>query len=365
MNSNYNFVINKNNLKHNIENLKSSFSNYSDVMIDLSNNAFNHGLAIVCDYYKWGINNYFLDNLTEAIKIRSFNRYIGIWCSEKIDLDYIYDAINNDIVVRIYSLEYLEDIQGLNLKDDLKIELLISTSKKFPGLKNIKDFKNALKIVEQEKHLILKSVTTILDDSKIKSLDFMNQTNEFYKYVKLIDNENIKIILDEKCAFYKKRNYVNSMVLKTLQYGLIINDSKNLFQKLKDKREIKNTNLKNNLNFQLKPAFLIESYVLDKFVVEKKEVFLNYKFKENCEIGIVPIGKKIGLDETIEYVLINEKKCPILKIEYDYLYVILNDENHIGEIVHLFGDNLLDFANGDSRTFMLKFNNNCKIKYIK
>ena len=368
MNSNYNFVINKNNLKYNIENLKTNFSNYSDIFIDLSNNAFNHGLAIVCDYYKWGINNYFLDNLTEAIKVRSFNRHIDIWCGEKIDLDYVYDAINNDIVVRIYSLDYLESIQSLNLKDDLKIELLISTSKKFPGLKSIKDLKEALKIVEQEKHLILKGITTTLDESKIESLDFEDQTNEFSKYAKLVDNEKVKVILDEKCTFYKKRNYVNSVVLKTLQYGLVVNDSRNFLQKLKDKQEIKKYNLEsklNEVNYKLKPAFLIESYVLEKFKVEKKESFLNYKFKEDCEIGIVPIGKKIGLDDAIEYVLINEEKCPVLKIEYDYMYIILNNGNHICEIVHLLGDNLLDSINGDSRVFMLKFNNNCKIKYIE
>lgn len=362
MNSNYSLKIDKNILKENIDNLKDSLKDYDNIVINLSNNALNHGLVIVNDYFKWGINNFLVDNLEEAIILRNYNRDITIWCSERINLDYIYDAINANINVRIYSYKDLEKINDLKIRDDINLEILISCSKVSPGIDSVEEFLKCLEIINSNKHMNLKGITTELMDISIYTEDYSKQCSLFLRYTKLVNN--IKVTLPDKCLYYQKQSNVNSVVINTLHYGIINKNTTNLIKKIKDKNLIKKNHLQNKLkelDIILKPSFFIQTNLIKVFEVEKKEICLGLKFKTKVSIGIIPIGKSIGLDN-LESVIINNVEHLILKIENNYSYILLDEfQNDIDEV--LIAENNLNMKGIELMQFMKKLGNNLKIKY--
>lgn len=362
MNSNYSLKIDKNILKENIDNLKTSLKDYDNIILNLSNNALNHGLVIANDYVKWGINNFLIDNLEEAINLRNYNREITIWCSEKINPDYIYDAINSNINIRIYSYDDLEKINDLKIRDDINLELLISSSKIFPGISSTEEFLKCLEIINNNKYMNLKGITTDLMDTSIYTDDFLKQYSLFLKYTKLVNN--IKVTLSEKCLYYKKRNSVNSVVINTLHYGIINKNNAGLINKLKDKNLIKKNHLQNKLkelDIILKPSFFIQTNLIKIFGVEKKEICLDLKFKTSVNIGVIPVGKNIGLDN-LESVSINNTEYLILKIENNYSYILLDEfKDSVKEV--FITENNLNLKGTELIQFMKKMGNNLKIKY--
>ncbi len=362
MNSNCVLKIDKKILKDNIDSLKKKLKDYDDIVLNLSNNALNHGLVIANDYFKWGINNFLIDNLQEAISLRNYNRKITIWCSQRINLDYIYDAINSNIFIRVYSYEDLKNIDNLGLKDDVNIELLISTSKIFPGIDNISDFLKCLEIINNNKHINLKGITTELLDSTIFTADFIMQNSIFFKYTKLVND--IKVTLPEKCLYYQKQSNVNCVVINTLHYGIINKNTTSLIKKIKDKSQVKKNHLQNKLkelNIILKPSFFIQTNLIKVFKVEKKETCLDLKFKAPVNIGIIPIGKNIGLNN-LESVSINNEKYLVLKTENNYSYILL-DEFQEGNKEVLIEENNLNLKGIEIIKFMKNLGNNLKIKY--
>ena len=353
MNSNYEMIIDINILKSNLDSIKNKTS--KNLIISLKNHGYNHGLSLINQYYDWGIKYFLTDNLEDAITLRKYNRFATIFCSERINMDYIYDAVNNDIVVRVYSLSDLKEIMDLEIKDDLKIELLISTNKVYPGFDSNKSIKEARKIIEDNHHLKLVGVSTELLDEKD---DHQKQLEMYKEYISLIKNDELLTMVDEQVLAQEILDDINSVVLETLPFGLLIKKKPSFLSGFKSQSVL-------NSDINLKVAFKIKTHIIKVFEIQPKEYFFNLKFKTNAFIGALPLGQKHGLPSNLKELIMDNEPIEILKVENRYTYCLLLKKVKVDTIAMIDGQSILNCFNGDSRLIMLSIDNNAHYEYIK
>ena len=102
-------------LKNNTKLLAKSYSDYKYKIVDLKDNAHGLGLKIINTMERYGINFCLVGSLKEALEIRKFNKNIPILASYYVTKDEVYDCINNDITITIFSKEYLDRLLNLKL----------------------------------------------------------------------------------------------------------------------------------------------------------------------------------------------------------------------------------------------------------
>jgi alanine racemase len=359
MNSSAKIIIDKTLLKENIDNLKTNFINYNGLIISLKNNALNHGYSIVNLFANLDINNFSVNNLNEALKVRKYNNSVNIIISEEVDLDCIYDAINNNFTIRIYSLDYLKKLNVMNIKDTLKVELLICTAPGTLGLNTKENVQEAYNLICDNEHIRLDSVTSNTIESSIDTSDYDLQVKKFKYLLGDLVNQDINIYLSQKSLLYKKISFINMAYLDTFAYGLNPIINYNWLDNLKIKQNLKKLNLDNKINNQnlnLKSIFSIETYIFKIINLNENDNFYNYKFEEKTRVGILPIGKDFGLDERIKYVTINKMHYQILKTISNYTYIIIDNNVKENDSVKLLKDNLNDVCGIDPIKYLHKFN---------
>ena len=107
--------INTNNLLSNIDTIKENYA-YSYIILDVSNNAFNHGMYII-HYLKDKIDYLYVHDLSDLLLIRKYDKDIPVIYGGKVHQDNVYDLIINDAILVISNMEILKNIKSLNIKD--------------------------------------------------------------------------------------------------------------------------------------------------------------------------------------------------------------------------------------------------------
>lgn len=368
MNSSIKILINKDNLKDNIDCLRAKTQDYKKVIISLKNNCYNHGLILVNFFAKLGYDIYKVDNLDEALEVKKYNRDVKIIIDEKINLEYIYDCLNNDFIIRIYSLDDLKKIVGLKFKEDLQVEILLSTSLGCPGLKSINEFNETIKLIKETQNIHLFSITTDLLETPIDYPDYDKQVKSFRGLLKDQNLNDILIYLGEKSLFYKKLSIVNTVYFDSLLYGLKPEIDKGFLDNLKFKQNLRKNNLEDKLSdfkVDLKTAYAIETHLIDLFNLNETSEFYNYKFSEKTVLGVLPIGKKEGINIDFKYVIIGNENYPILKVTYNYTYILMTNLVDINEKVYLLKDNLNKVCGYDPRNLLMKINDKLPYYYLE
>jgi alanine racemase len=343
MNSKGYVVVNTDILNENINNVKECFKKYENIIVNLSHNAYGHGLEIMKFFVSRDIKNFFVDNLDDALKIRKFGNDFTIICSELIDKEYIYDAINNNIIIRVSNIDYLKQIIELNLKDDLSVELLIDTGCGSFGINNINEVYDLLK---DEKHIHVKTITTILSDTEIDSPDYDWQVSKLHHLLDDINLENIIVYLNQKAGCYKKLSFCNGILLGDLIYGFKKNIERNFLDNLKFNNNLKKYNILNKINHTniiVKPSIRIETKVISINEYYKNSIFYNVQFEDKALIAILPMGYNDGLNDNIE-VIIGNNTYEVLNVTHNYTYILVNDEIKVNDMVMIMLPNYIEDA---------------------
>ena len=150
--------IDLNKLKNNVKLLCKSYSDYRYKIANLKDKAYGMGLNIVNTLINNGINYCVVGPIKDALEIRRYNNSIPILVSYKVMEEEVFDAINNNITLAIPDVEYLRSIICLNIKDDLKLQLLIDNGASKMGIKDNLELKEAMEIIDNHEHLVLEGL---------------------------------------------------------------------------------------------------------------------------------------------------------------------------------------------------------------
>lgn len=339
-------------LKNNVKLLCESYSDYKYKVACLKDNAYGMGFNIVKTLIQNGINYILVGPLKDAIEIRRFNTDINIIVNYYIDLEEIYEAISNNLIITIPSLEYLKKVAELNIKDDLKIQLLIDNGSNKMGLKSKGEVKEALDLINNNKHILLDGIYTDLTSIGIEDDFYYKQVNNFYKTIYDCLEKDIIIHLNEPIMYHQKLEYINGIRFDLSLIGIEENIEDNFITNMRIKNIQKRYNDLQFPDIDLKLIFTITSEVMDIGKVKKGDLIgRNYVAKDDMSIAVIPIGHKDGITKAIKYVGINNYKRDIIADEVDHIIVtgdnikiydkvyILNEERGIYDFLTLLKTN--------------------------
>lgn len=356
-------------LKNNVKLLCESYNDYKYKVANLKDNAYGMGFKIVKTLMQNGINYILVGPLKDAIDIRRFNNDINIIVSYYIDIEQIYDAISNNLIITIPSLEYLKKITELNIRDDLKLQLLIDNGSNKMGLKNKLEVKEAINLIDDSEHLILDGIYTDLTSVGIEDDFYYKQVNNFYKIINDCLDKNIIIHLNEPIMYHQKLEYINGIRFDLSLIGIEENIEDNFITNMKIKNIQKRYNDLQFPDIDLKLIFTITSEVMDIGKVKKGDLIgRNYIAKEDMDIAVIPIGHKDGITKAIKYVGINNYKRDIIADDIDHL-IVTGDDAKIHDKVYIVNEErgIYDFLTllKTNRYYLMSvLNRNLRKKYI-
>jgi len=293
-----NFInINIDNLFHNINYIKSKY-NYSYYILDVSNNAFNHGMYII-NFLADKIDYLYTNNYNDCALIRKYNKVIPTIYSGIINENNIFDLIINNTIILIRDKKTLENIITLNIKDNLNIILNIDVNN-YNGINS--------------KHDILDIIDLLKDNKYINILGLKGKINEDeydnFKYI-ISPLKDLELMLFNDEEDKNKIKISNALKLNYSVYG-INNVKKSLFKK----EEV-----------NLKQIFTLNSKVI--------RIIKNIKNKKETYTGVIPFGYLNGISEDITKVYINNKLYNIKKINDEYSLIEIDNTVNIEDKVEI------------------------------
>ncbi len=330
--------VNINTLKNNIKKINKLTEEYERKIIDLRNNCYGLGIFLVNTFFDMGFKYGYVSNLDEALKVRKYNSKINIIVKNMVIGDNVFDAINNNIILTITDLNYLQDISLIKTKDVIKLHLLIDNGANNIGLKSYEEVKKAIEIINSKKHLILDGIYTDITTTGYIDEYYYEQMNNFWKIMENIQNQNILVYANEYIMYHEKQEIFNSIMLDLSVYGLNpINEIDNLKRKKIQKKYGRYAF--QNIDIDLNIPFSIVGYITSiNYVLSKNLIGRNYYNKENQRIGFVNIGYKDGLTKALKVVVVNNKISNILTDNIDSMIISIDDDVKIGDKVYLISE---------------------------
>ena len=309
-------------LKNNTKLLCKSYSDYQYKIANLKDNAYGMGLSIVNTLVDNGINYILVGSIKDALEIRKYNNDVPILVTYNVTEEEVYDAINNNITLTIADAEYLRSILCLNIKDDLKLQILIDNGSNKIGIKNNLDLKEVIKIIDENDHLVLEGIYTDLTTIGVEDEYYYHQINTFYQIISNYLGLDIIIHLNEPIMYHKRLDYVNGIRFDLALIGIEENINDDWFTNMRIKNIEKKYGDLEFPNIDLQLIFTITSEVQSIGRVSKGDlVGRNYIAKDDMLVAVVPIGHKDGITKAIEYVGIDNFKRNILADDIDHLIV--------------------------------------------
>ena len=316
------YVVNVKVLKDNANNIKDKIGKDKKFCAVVKANAYGVGLQTVCKALT-GIADFFACAcVKEALCIRTFDKTTPIIILGYIDNCDFKIASNNNISISIGSLEQIKELDSL-AKEKIKIHLQVNTGLNRFGFRSISNFKQALKIIENNENIILEGVYTHLA-TKQNDIAFMNkQLYQFLQYKNFIKEKNVLFHIANSYGIINSNKFHLDMVRAGfLLYGYTENSIGN------------------------KPVVSIKSHIISIHSVKKGDTIgydRTYKCKSATRIAVVPIGYADGFCRRLSNnfdIIINNKKYPIVgRICMDVFMVdVGKDDISVGSSVILLGE---------------------------
>ena len=341
------------NLEYNVKNIIKKFNDYKYYIAMVKSNAYGHGYYIVDTLINAGINYFAVSSLDEAIKIREYNKDIGILCTEIIDLDLIDISLKNNITLTIDNLDYLKKIGNKKCK----IHIKINTGMNRLGVNSTEEFDSIYDYIKSNNNIYLEGIYTHFATPGINDKYYDIQIKNFIDITKNIDLSKIDIVhLSSSFSItnHPKIEFENGIRFGTILYGYDIslsnysNNIKGKIKKIRDNFYIRKNNISPVIRgnkIDLKPAFKLKTNVMEIRNV-KKGGLLGYGIHlahENMKIAVLPIGYDDGIGTNINnrFVLINNKKYPCVgSVSMCMMFAKVDDSVKVGDEVTILGNEL-------------------------
>lgn len=339
MNFNAEIEIDLKKLRSNMINLKEAYADYAFIFANLKNNAFGMGYGIVDTLTKNGVNYIYVSTLEEALEIRRHNKKVPILVNYEVKREYIYDAIMNNITITISSLEHLQSIIDMKLKDKLLIHLLIDNGSNKIGLNGPTEVETAYHLIKNNASFSLEGIYTELTTYGITDDDFYMEANVFFKAIQNIDTDNLIIHLNEPMMYHKKQSLVNGIRFDLACLGIEENIDDSIISSMKIKsiekryQDLEFPEIDLDLVFSIKATIISLNNAYKGTLIGK-----NYIARENLNLAILPIGHKDGITKAIGSVWINEKICPVVSDEIDHIIVSVPKDVKVGDTAKILNE---------------------------
>ncbi len=341
-------------LEENVKEIKKKYNEYEYYFGVVKNNAYGHGMKVVQNLIRAGINYLAVSSLEEALMARKYTNDTPILVLEPIPLDFVDDAINSKITLTIESVDYLKNLNKMDLPYELKVHLKLDTGMNRLGIKTSKEVKEAVKIISKNDKLFLEGIYTHFATTGVNDFYYDRQVENFLHLTSEIDLASIPIVhLDRSLTFvtHEKLAFANGVRLGIAMFGFsgsrtfgtgfkakLRSIKRNMYLK---KYHISKTILENDL--QLSTAFSLYSSVMSLRKVQKGDVVgynASYQVKEESFIATIPIGYADGISKEFGFVSIRNKKYPIVADAMDMIMVLVDESVKIKDKVEIFGDTI-------------------------
>lgn len=348
--------VNCDTLKNNIKNIKENYPDYKYYFGVVKANAYGHGSYIINSLIQGGINYLAVSSLEEAIDLRKYNSQIPILVLEPININYIEDAIKNNITLTVSNIEYFKKMLNLSLSSQLKFHIKIDSGMNRLGLTNSTDLGFIVDNYVQNKNLFLEGIYSHFATSGINDKHWDDQLENFKQIVKNIDLSKIPIVhMNRSLSLvnHPKISFCNGTRLGIVMYGMSqsmqkpsglrgkLREFKNSFKR--KKLHISPTTISNNL--KINTSITLYSEVIDLKEIKAND-FVGYGAEfiatENAKIATVAIGYADGIPKKIKHVAINNKIFNVVgEVCMDMISVKVDDSVCIGDKVIIIDNNLL------------------------
>ncbi len=337
-------------LTENVKEIINKYPDYKYYFGVVKNNAYHHGIKSVLDLIKGGINYLAVSSLEEALAVRKYTIDIPILCLEPISLEYVMDAINNNITLTIESLDYVNKIIEMDLYDKLKVHLAIDSGMKRLGFYKKEELNEAYKKLKDNDHIEVEGIFSHFATSGVMDPYFDKQVKNFLEITSDIPLKDIPIVHFGRSLTlvnHPKLSFCNGIRLGIIMYGFSQSrkDGKSIKSKIrKIKRKIlqkkykcSQTILENDLN--LKTAMELYTEVISCRPVYKDDVvgYNTYKIKEDGYILTLPIGYADGVTKKFGFVYIDGNYLKIVSDCMDMLLIYSPKKVEVGKKVEIFG----------------------------
>ncbi len=313
--------VNLKNIESNVRSLINKYCGYKYYFGVVKADCYGHNdVKSIEAIIKGGCNYLAVATLEEALEIMKSIKDVPILCLGIVPVEFIEEAINNNITITISNVEYLEKLVTKE-HNNLKVHIKINTGMNRLGTNNKKEFNKMYEIIKNS-NLILEGIYTHIYNSSNKE-DTIKQFNKFEEMIADVNVSEIPIIhlcASDAMMSYPKLAYANGCRLGIAMYGLMENKENPLFS-----------------------TFSLHSEVIQINEVENGTVGYNgnYKVEGKEKIAVVPIGYADGIirKNTGRNVYINNKEYKIVgNICMDMLFVKIDSSVKVGDKVTIIKD---------------------------
>lgn len=341
-------------LENNVKEIIKKYDKYKYYIGVVKNNAYHHGIKVINNLIQGGVNYLAVSSLEEALSVRKYNSEIPVLVLEPIDLEFIDDAINGKVTLTVADLEYLKQLNQLEVSFEIPIHLKVDSGMNRLGLKSASEMNEAVKIIHKNNKLYLEGIYSHFATTGVLDYHYDKQLKTFKEIVADIDLKSIPIVhLDRSLTMvtHEKLNFVNGVRLGIVLYGFsgsrnigkgLKNTLRNIKRNLYLKRHHVSKTISQN-NLKLQTAFSLYSEVVSIRKVKRDECVgynASYKVKNDAYIATLPIGYADGVTKEFGFVSIRGKKYPIVADSMDMTMVLVDETIKIKDKVEIFGDTI-------------------------
>ena len=336
-------------LENNIKEIKKKYPDYKYYIGVVKNNAYHHGMKCVLDMIRGGINYFAVSSLEEALALRKYTDY-PVLILEPISLEFVSDAINNNITLTVESLEYTKELLKEDIYSELKVHLAVDSGMNRLGFQTRKELDEALKLLKEHKKIVVEGLFTHFATSGVMDPHWDNQVKKFLNITKNIDFKEIPMVhLGRSLTLvnHPKLEYANAVRLGIIMYGFSQGRKegtslRSKLQKLKrnhyqKKYECSKTFLENDL--KLNTAMSLYTEVISTRKVHAGDIvgYNAYPIKEDGYILTLPVGYADGVTKDYKEVAIESKRYKIVSDCMDMIMVYSETPIKVGTKVEIFG----------------------------
>ena len=339
-------------LENNITEIKKKYPDYKYYIGVVKNNAYHHGMKSVLDMIRGGINYFAVSSLEEALAVRKYTDY-PVLVLEPISLEFVDDAINNNITLTIESLEYTKELLKEDIYSELKVHLAVDSGMNRLGFQTRKELDEALKLLKEHKKIVVEGLFTHFATSGVMDPHWDNQVKKFLNITKNIDFKEIPIVhLGRSLTLvnHPKLEYANAVRLGIIMYGFSQSRKegtslRSKLQRLKrrhyqKKYECSKTFLENDLKLNTAMSLYTEVMSIRKVSPGDVVGYNAYPVEEEGYILTLPIGYADGVTKNYGEVAIEKKRYKIVSDCMDMIMVYSKNPIKVGTKVEIFGDTI-------------------------
>ena len=297
--------INLNNIGHNLNEIKNCLKENMKVCCVVKANAYGCGSVEVSKYLQnKNVDFFAVARIEEGLELRKNDIKLPILCLGYTDISMIKEAIDKDISITVYNLEYAKKIDEISkqLNKIAKIHIKIDTGMGRLGFLPETAIKS-IEEIKKLKNIYIEGIFTHFAkaDEKDKSATLI----QLEKYKKVIDKLNdlninipIKHVANSAAIIDLDEDLFNMVRVGIILYGYYPSDEVN--------KEIK-----------LKPCLKLKSVVTNVKVLEEN-IGISYghvyKTSEKCKIVTIAIGYADGFNRI--------QKNPVASINGEILDIV-------------------------------------------